>query len=869
MLKNILRTVLFIPLFLLSCVLFAQNGADEPCGAPFLTVNPIGSKCATVTIAAINDGNAGTLFTNSTSITAGVSLPAVNCNLFDASTRDWWYKIVVPASGYFSVDLTINSNSTYFDWVMYTSSSTSCSGGVFTEISNSSQCTIDGEIPVFTGVGPLAEGTVVYLRMWREADYSQDATRDYELCINATTAAPTGCPTPIAPVNNSVVSFPATLTWTSVADATDYALYVRDVTNGGAFVNLGNVSGNSVILGGELSYSTTYEWFAVPLNAEGVGNNSCKNTLSFKTPGPPPASTCATATQICAPFTFSAGVDQPEDGAGTDADYDCLLSAPNPEYHWIKITTAGNIRWNIKSVPDQDIDYAIWGPFTNLTTSTPTCGTGSGGSNGFPCGAALGTPLRCDYAEANGGNVSINNVQAGRYYLVLVTNYENTPAIINITGNSGNTAGIECPCLVNELEITPKGDCNNNVYSVDYSVSFTNPPTTGTLLITDGEGHAVTLNAPFVSPATGTISGLIADGAFHTFTANFSANTGCKLCKSYTAPEPSPTNNTCAIGLPLSANASAGAATGYTNECTGKGVAEAAYCGSPACRSVFYKIHTSAVAVDRTLSIDFDGGNSGDILSSCPNGVRVSVLTDCNTLAPVTPTNCQTVVTATDNLTFGDLLLNTDYYIAVDQVNCTDESCNWSMRFLGIGVLPVTMGSFEVFKITGYNSLKWITVNEQNSDYFELLRSNDGVTYQSIGKLTASNNRNGNTYSFADNNMPSAINYYKIKTVNKDGTYELSEIRKINNSSATFSVSVAPNPARNNITVSVINAGNGKGQFVITDGIGRKLAIKEVQLKTGKNQFDFDVTSYKAGVLYIKFIDANGITVTQPINKLQ
>ncbi|UEG49589.1 T9SS type A sorting domain-containing protein [Ferruginibacter lapsinanis] len=866
--SRIIKATLLLQFILLSVSIFAQNGSDEPCNAPEITVNPIGSSCASIVTATINNG-VGTEFTNSTSASSGVILPTVDCNLFGATTRDWWYKIVVPGSGYFSVDLTVNSNSTYFDWVMYTSSSATCSGATFREITNSSQCTIDGGIPVFTGVGPLTPGTVVYLRMWREADYTQDATRDYELCVNATSAAPIGCPTPISPVNNSLITFPATLTWTSVADATGYALYVRDVTNGGGFVNLGSVAGNSVILGGELSYSTIYEWFVIPLNAEDVGNNSCRNTLQFKTPGAPPASTCATATQICAPFSFSAGVDQPEDGAGTDADYDCLLSAPNPEYHWIKITSNGNIRWNIKSVPDQDVDFAIWGPFTGLTPSTPTCGTGGAGSNGFPCGAALGTPLRCNYAETNGGNVSINSAVAGQYYLVLVTNYENLPATINITNNTGNTAGIECPCLVNELVVAPKGDCNNNIYSVDYSVSFTNAPVSGTLTITDGEGHSTVLTAPFTSPLTGTITGLTADGVFHTFTASFSANPGCKLCTSYTAPEPAPTNNSCSTGLPLTANASAGAATGYTNECTGKSIGEATYCGTPACRSIFYKIHTSAVAVDRTLSIDFDGGNSGDGLSSCPNGIRVSVLTDCNTAAAVTPSNCQTVVTSTDNLTFGDLLLNTDYYIAVDQVNCTDESCNWSMRFLGIGVLPVTMGSFEVLKMTGYNALRWITVNEQKTDHFEMLRSSDGITYQNIGKLTASHNRNGYIYTFADNAMPDGINYYKIKTVNKDGTYELSEIRKINNSSATFSLSVRPNPAKNNITVSVTNAENGNGKFIITDGVGRKLAITEKLLKAGKNQFDFDISTYNAGVLYIKFIDKNGVTVTQPINKLR
>ncbi|MGG9971874.1 T9SS type A sorting domain-containing protein [Ferruginibacter sp. SUN002] len=855
---------------LFSGPLKAQNGSDEPCGAPTLTVNPLGSACSTIVSATINDVPNHT-YTNSISGSAGVTLPAVDCNFFDETTNDWWYKIVVPASGYLSVDLTENSNSTYFDWVMYTASSTTCTGSVFTEIIHSNQCIPDGEVPVTTGIGPLIPGTVVYLRMWREADYTQDAIRDYELCVNEAGPPPTDCPTPIAPANNSTIgAFPATFTWSTVGDALSYGIYLKDVTNGGAFEYVGSVIGTSASLGGGLSYSTTYQWYVVPLNAAGIGNYSCNTTYTFKTPGPPPAATCATATQICSPFSFSSGVDQPEDGGGVNTDYGCLSTAPNPEYHWVKITSNGNIRWHIESTPDalQDVDYAIWGPFTGIIPTIPTCGIATSGGNGFACGSSLGAPKVCDYSTDNGGDVIINNAKAGEYYVILVTNFENTPSTITITNNSGSTAGIECPCLVNELTIIPNADCNNNIYSVDYEVLFNNPPATGTLTITDGEGHTATINAPFTTSKTGTITGLTADGGFHTFTANFSANSNCKLCTSYTAPDPAPVNNSCAVGLPLSANQSAGSASGYTNNCTGKSVGEANYCGSPACRSVFYKIHTSAAAVDNALSIDIDGGNAGDEFDFCPAGIRVSVLTDCNTAAAITPSNCQTVTASTASLTFNGLSLNTDYYIIVDQADCADESCNWSMRFLGVGVLPVTMGSFEVLKMNRFNTLKWLTVNEQKTDHFEILRSENGVDYTVIANLTAANVRNGHAYSFNDDNRKEGINYYKIRTVNKDATSELSEIRKVNNTAATFGLSIAPNPAKDDIAVTVNNAAKGEGKFIITDGIGRKLAVRDVKLNAGKNNFTFNVSTFKAGVLYIKFIDSDGVTVTQPINKL-
>ncbi|MES2431947.1 MAG: T9SS type A sorting domain-containing protein [Bacteroidota bacterium] len=861
---------LLLSFFICSMTGFAQNGSNEPCNAPTITVNPMESECALVTSATINSGS-GTVFTNSTSASAGVTLPAVDCNFFNSTTNDWWYKITVPASGYFSLGLTENTFGTYFDWTMYTASSTTCAGSVFTEIPFSNQCIpSDGATLDITGVGPLTPGRVVYIRMWVEALEDQDFEDGYEICVNEAGPPPTECSFPIAPANNSTIGgFPTTLTWTSVSGAAGYYIYLRDVTNGGSFQNLGAVAGTSVSLGGGLSYSTTYEWYTVPSNESGVTNNTCLNKFTFKTPAAPPASTCATATQICAPFSFSAGVDQPDDGGGPDADYDCLLSAPNPEYHWVKITSPGNIRWTVTSNPDQDVDYAVWGPFTGLTTTTPSCGINAGSGVGFPCGSGLGIPIECDYTEDNGGPININSAIAGQYYLILVTNYENTPSTINITTRAGNTAGVECPCLVSELNIFPNADCNNNVYSVDYEVSFNNPPSTGTLTITDGAGHTATLNAPFTSPKTGTITGLTADGAFHTFTASFSANSGCKLCANYTAPDAAPANNTCAVGLPLSANKNAGTASGYTNNCTGNGIGEASYCGSAACRSVFYKIHTVDVAIEKFLSIDINGGNIGYVDDFCPNGVRISVLTDCNTPANVTPSSCQTITEPTGNITFDGLALNTDYYVVVDQIDCTDETCNWNMLFRGIGVLPVTIGSFEVLRTNNTNVLKWTTLNEQNTAQFELLHSTDGITYSSLGMLSAANTRNGQSYTFNDNSPANGLNFYKIKMINKDGTYEYSEVRKVSNNAAAFSFVIAPNPAKDDITVSINNSEKGAGKFIIVDGIGRKLAITDVKLNVGNNKFNFNVSKYNAGILYIRFVDQNGVTVTQRINKIK
>ncbi len=96
---------------------------------------------------------------------------------------------------------------------------------------------------------------------------------------------------------------------------------------------------------------------------------------------------------------------------------------------------------------------------------------------------------------------------------------------------------LPCPCLVTGITVLA-GDCNavSNSYTLTGSVTFTNPPTTGTLTVQITGGGSQTFNAPFTSPLNYNIASQIADGLVHTVTAAFSAEPNCKKSTTYTAP---------------------------------------------------------------------------------------------------------------------------------------------------------------------------------------------------------------------------------------------------------------------------------------------------------------------------------------------
>ncbi len=92
------------------------------------------------------------------------------------------------------------------------------------------------------------------------------------------------------------------------------------------------------------------------------------------------------------------------------------------------------------------------------------------------------------------------------------------------------------------LTATP-GLCNSstNQYTLTGTVSFTNPPTSGSMTVQITGGGSQTFTAPFTSPLNYSIAGQTADGMVHTVTATFSDDLACTADTTYTAP------NSCAV----------------------------------------------------------------------------------------------------------------------------------------------------------------------------------------------------------------------------------------------------------------------------------------------------------------------------------
>ena len=96
--------------------------------------------------------------------------------------------------------------------------------------------------------------------------------------------------------------------------------------------------------------------------------------------------------------------------------------------------------------------------------------------------------------------------------------------------------------------------------------------------------------------------------------------------------------------------------------------------------------------------------------------------------------------------------------------------------------LPVELLYFEGFGYQHYNSLKWSTASEHNSDYFLLERSVDGEQWDYVGTTKATGNSTQVVnYLYVDNFRFNGFVYYKLNQFDFDGMFKTYGPISINN----------------------------------------------------------------------------------------
>lgn len=142
---------------------------------------------------------------------------------------------------------------------------------------------------------------------------------------------------------------------------------------------------------------------------------------------------CSVAQPICLETLDQYYLTTDADAAEEGPDYDCLGSEPNPTWFYFKTLTTETISLHVFA--ESDLDYIIWGPF-----SEPTCDYDS-----------LQTVVDCSYSSTNDEWPLIEVVEEEKYYMMMVTNFSNMQQNFNFELISGS---LDCTPYYNAEELS-------------------------------------------------------------------------------------------------------------------------------------------------------------------------------------------------------------------------------------------------------------------------------------------------------------------------------------------------------------------------------------------------------------------------------
>lgn len=251
------------------------------------------------------------------------------------------------------------------------------------------------------------------------------------------------------------------------------------------------------------------------------------------------------------------------------------------------------------------------------------------------------------------------------------------------------------------------------------------------------------------------------------------------------------TGNSCntAINEPQLA---AGAAGQIRDACGGAWVTQVGYANNVMNNSAIYQFTIDATApCQANVLLEFSnieyGGTNGNVAQiQVMNGTCVG-----GTSAIMTGTTSQSCL---EMRPVGSTLPSGVYYIVVDGQDgqLLQYDMNLTVTHTGIGCTPtvcdpIVLGAefdyFDVYKIEAEKiKVLWGTVFEEKNDYFEVERTYDGKTFESVATLKAKgSSTNLNKYESFDWNIDPTkdVVYYRIKQVDFDGNHTYSSLRSI------------------------------------------------------------------------------------------
>ena len=162
--------------------------------------------------------------------------------------------------------------------------------------------------------------------------------------------------------------------------------------------------------------------------------------------------------------------------------------------------------------------------------------------------------------------------------------------------------------------------------------------------------------------------------------------------------------------------------------------------------------------------------------------------------------------------------------------------------------LPVELVYFQAEVQNESINLNWSTATEINNSHFEIEHSTDGSNFRKVGILKGwGNSIDTHDYKFIHYKPEEGQNYYRLKQVDFNGTFEYSKVEVVSYKTKVIDFNIIPTTASSNIKINIKGMRNS-GLITIVDLNGR--VLQEVSFEEGQNSLIINTNQLAPGFYF-------------------
>ena len=171
--------------------------------------------------------------------------------------------------------------------------------------------------------------------------------------------------------------------------------------------------------------------------------------------------------------------------------------------------------------------------------------------------------------------------------------------------------------------------------------------------------------------------------------------------------------------------------------------------------------------------------------------------------------------------------------------------------------LSVNLLDFKARVFEDAVALNWKTSNEKDFSHFEIQK---GLTLKEFATIGSVVSNNGSFYNFSDKNPASDNNYYRLKMINNDGSFDYSKVISINYEKSKNFISIE-NPSDGSEINIATNMKNPR--FTLLNQTGVKIEVTTIS--NGLNKFVVKPVNKVSGLYFLNILSEGKVSTRKVI----